>query len=195
MNCDLLPNTGLYAHLGLFLIIAIGCLLLGTAILLAGRRRRGRRRTGAATSLMILSIVGAAFVILPGTPAQATNSDCGTTENSLVVRQTSTMDGLAPGLAPVAITGLVVNNSLDSTYITAVEVEITSVTTRPGSRPGTCDASDYLLLHTRMLVGRTITPGGSVPFAGAAIGLRNKITNQDACQRAVIHLLYTANPD
>jgi len=191
VNCDPLPNTGLFEYFGLFLIIAIGCLVLGIVMLLASRRRR----TGVVASLMVLSIVGAAFVIPPGTPAQASNSDCGTTENSLTVKQTSTMDGLAPGLAPVAITGLVVNNSFDSTYIRVVEVEITSVTTRPGSSSGACDASDYFLLNTRMLVERTLSPGGSAPFAGAAIGLRNKTTNQDACQHATIHLLYTANPD
>ena len=192
MNCDPLPHTGLDVNLGLFLMIAIACLVLGTVILLASRRHR---RTGAAATLMILSIVGSVFAIPSGTPAEAASSDCGTTENSLTVMQTSTMDGLAPGLAPVAITGQIVNNSTDSTYITVVEVAITSVTTRPGSRPGTCDASDYLLLNTRMFVKRTLSPGGSAPFTGAAIGFRNKTTNQDACQHADIHLLYTANPD
>ena len=46
----------------------------------------------------------------------------------------------------------------------------------------------------RMLVERTLGPDGSSPFAGASTGFNNKATNQDACQRAVIHLLYTANP-
>jgi LPXTG-motif cell wall-anchored protein len=191
VNCESLPNTGLDANLGLFMFIAIGCVVLGVVALFASRRRR----TGATASLMVLSMVVAAVVIAPETPARAETSDCGATENSLTVVQTSTMNGLAPGLAPVAITGRVVNNSTDSTYLTAVEVEIFSVTTHRGSRPGTCDASDYFLLNTRMPVGRTLSPGGSSPFTGASIGFRNKTTNQDACQRAVIYLLYTANPD
>ncbi len=193
MNCDPLPNTGLDANLGLFLMIASGCLALGVVLVLASRRRR--RRTGAVVSLLVLAIIGAAFVVPSGTPAQASTSDCGTTSNSLTVTQTSTLVGLAPGLPPVGITGLVVNNSLDSTYITAVEVEIVSISARSGSRPGTCDTSDYFLLDTRMLVERTLDPGGSAPFTGAAIGFSDKAVNQDACQHAVIHLLYTADPD
>lgn len=197
MNCYPLAYTGINANIGLILIIAIGALLLGTATVLATRHRRRRTRAAAAT-LTVLSIAVVTFVMPPGTQAQASNSDCGAspaTTNSLTVRQTSTMDDLAPGRAPVAITGLVVNNSLDDTYITAVKVEMTSVTTQRGSYPGTCDASDYFLLNTRMLVERHLGPGASTPFTGASIGFRNKPTNQDACQRAIIHLLYTANPD
>lgn len=192
MNCDPLPNTGLDANLGLFVIIAIGCLVLGAVLLLASRRRRGR--TGSAASLIVLSIACVTFALPSAPPARAETSDCGTTQNFLIVRQTSTMAGLAPGRAPVAIIGLVANHSAESTYLTAVDVEITSVTTSPGSPPGACDASDYLLLNTRMFVKRTLRPGGSASFTGAAIGFRNKTTNQDACKHAVIHLLYTANP-
>lgn len=193
MNCYPLPNTGVDANTGLFLLVAIGCLVLGAVLVLA--TRRGRRHTGATAALTVLSLVVAAFVLPPGAPAQATTSDCETAgQNSLTVRQTSIMDGLAPGRAPVAITGVVVNNSVDSTYITAVDVRITAVSTQPGAAPGTCDPSDYFLLNPRMSVEQPVGPGGSTSFAGASIGLGNKPTNQDACQRAVIHLLYTANP-
>lgn len=191
MICEPLPNTGLAANLWLWVFIAIGCLVLGMIILFVSRRRR----TGVATSVLVVSLVAAVLTVSPQTPAQAETADCATAENSLTVVQTSTMDGLAPGLAPVAITGRVVNNSADSTHITAVEVEISAVTTSPGARPGTCDASDFLLLDTRMLLERTLDPGAATPFTGASIGFRNKPTNQDACQQAVIHLLYTANPD
>jgi LPXTG-motif cell wall-anchored protein len=198
VNCYPLAYTGINPNIGLILILAIGALLLGTAMVLATRRRRRRTRAAAAT-LTVLSIALVAFVVPPTAPAQASGSDCGasgtTTNNSLTVMQTSTMNNLAPGRAPVAITGLVVNNSLDSTYIRAVKVEITSVTIQHGSYPGTCDASDYFLLNTRMRVEQPLGPGGSTPFTGASIGFRNKPTNQDACQHAVIHLLYTANPD
>ncbi|WP_254896772.1 hypothetical protein [Amycolatopsis sp. Hca4] len=197
MNCYPLAYTGIGLNIGLLLIIAIGAVLLGAAMVFATRHRRRRARAAAAT-LVVLSLVVVAFVVPPGAPAQASSSDCGangaTTDNSLTVTQTSTMNDLAPGRAPVAIAGLVVNNSLDSTYITAVKVEITSVTVLGGAFPGPCDAGDYFLLNARMLVERTLGPGGSTPFTGASIGLKNKPTNQDACQLAVIHLLYTANP-
>ena len=189
MTCDPLPNTGIGAAAGLILILAAVCLALGTILLVLSRRRKG-----ASTALAILLVASAAVALTPGTPAQAADSDCVTGNNSLTITQTSTMQGLAPGIAPVAVTGLVVNNSSDSTYITAVDVEISSVTRRPGSSPGTCDASDYVLVGTRMPVGRTLGPGGSTSFAGASIGFHNKTTNQDSCRNATIRLLYTANP-
>jgi hypothetical protein len=117
-------------------------------------------------------------------------------DNLLTVTQTSTMEGLAPGIAPVPITGYVVNNGPDSTHIDVVTVEITSVTTAAGMPAAACDATDYRLLHTTMAVDRTLDPdGGSAAFSGASIGFADKPVNQDACQRATVHLRYTANPD
>jgi LPXTG-motif cell wall-anchored protein len=201
MNCDPLPRTG-PDDLGLILIIALACLVVGAAFVVLARRRRRAPATLAAVLL-----VGAALLLGPGaaTPAQAV--DCVTVEgspstddapgadNSLTVVQTSTMAGLAPGIAPVPITGRVVNNGPDSTHIDVVTVEITSVSTAPGTPAADCDASDYVLLDTTMAVDRTLGPdGGSAAFSGASIGFANKPVNQDACQRATVHLLYTANP-
>ncbi|MEV6876678.1 hypothetical protein [Amycolatopsis sp. NPDC051128] len=182
-------------NVGLVLSLVIGCLAAGTALTLVSRRRNGTLAV-----LLIVSLVGATTALFPATPAHATTSDCGAdgnhpAGNSLTVTQTSTMDHLAPGVAPVPITGLVVNNGDDSTYLAAVEVQITSVTPAPGSPAGSCDAGDYLLVNARMPVARALGPGGSAPFTGAAIGFRNKTVNQDSCQNATIHLLYTANPD
>jgi hypothetical protein len=112
-------------------------------------------------------------------------------ENSLTITQTSTMDNLAPGADPKAITGLVVNNGPDDTFITAVAVDIVGVVRAAGAPAGTCDASDYALVGVRMPVGRALAPfGGSTPFAGASIGFNNKSTNQDACQGATVQLRY-----
>lgn len=114
-------------------------------------------------------------------------------DNSLTITQTSVMDNLAPGVEPAEIAGLVVNNGPDSTFITAITVEITAVTKRAGAVDGTCDASDYVLLDTRMPVGRTLAAnGGSTDFSGAVIGFNNKSSNQDACQGATIALRYRA---
>lgn len=84
-----------------------------------------------------------------------------------------------------------VNNGPDSTFLTAIRVEIAAVTKLRGAAAGRCDASDYLLLDTRMDVGRTLAPGGgSTTFSGAAIRFNNKSSNQDACQGATIKLRY-----
>jgi len=205
MTCDPLAYTGTGVQLGLLITIAFACLAAG-ALLLLMTRRRGR----VVTVALLLLVCSAAVSITGGTPTVAMAADCPPAEsspadnssagnspanNSLTVIQTSVMKGLAPGIAPVAIAGLVTNNGTDSTDIIAVNVEITGVVTIPGSAPGTCDPSDYVLLDTRMPVGRTLDPGGSTPFSGASIGFSDKSTNQDACKGAAIKLLYTANPD
>lgn len=194
MTCDPLAYTGA-GQLGLLLTVAIACLAAG-ALLPLMTRRRGSVVTGA----LLLLVSGAVVSIIAATPTPAVADDCpsadhSATENSFTITQTSVIEGLAPGIMPVAIAGIVVNNATDSTYITAVDVEIAGVITEPGAVPGVCDASDYVLLDSRMQLGRTLGPGGSTPFAGASIGFSNKSTNQDVCKGATIQLLYTANPN
>lgn len=189
MNCDPLPRTG-PDDLGLLLIIALVCLVLGATLVVMARRRP---RTPATLAAVLL--VGAAVLLGPGAARTDAAMDCVAADNSLTVIQTSTMQDLAPGVAPVPITGRVVNNGPDSTYIDVVTVEITSVTTAPGTPTAACDASDYLLLDTTMPVDRALGPdGGSASFSGASIGFADKTVNQDACQRATVHLRYNANP-
>ncbi|MFC8801187.1 hypothetical protein ACFT2C_25935 [Promicromonospora sp. NPDC057138] len=194
MNCDLLPRTGPDVDLGLILIIAIACLVAGAVLLLAAAR--GRRR--GATAVVAVLLMGTVVVLGPGSAATAATTDCDSSDNSLTVTQTSTMEGLAPGVAPAPITGRVVNNGTDSAYVAAVAVEITHVTAEPGAPAGACSAADYRVIDTTMTVGKTLGPGGSAPFAGASIGFADQATDQatdqDACQRATVHLLYTANP-
>lgn len=184
MNCDPLPRTG-PDDLVLLSIIALACVVVGAVLVGLARRRRG-----APVTLATAVLAGVALLLGPGAAAPAEAVDC-----SLTVTQTSTMAGLAPGIAPVPITGRVVNNGPDSTYIDVVTVEITSVTSAQGTPAAGCDASDYLLLEATMAVGKTLRPdGGAAPFSGASIGFANKAINQDACQHATIHLRYTANP-
>jgi hypothetical protein len=131
--------------------------------------------------------------LTPGTPVQAAAADCVSADNSLTITQTSVMDGLAPGVDPVPITGLIVNNGPDGTHVAAIDVEITAVINDPNAVDGSCDVSDYRVLDPRMLVDRHLGPGGSTPFAGASIGFADKVTNQDACKHARLHLRYTTH--
>jgi hypothetical protein len=65
--------------------------------------------------------------------------------------------------------------------------------TAPGAAAGRCDAGDYLLLNTRMPVGRMVHPGKPAPFSGAAIGFNNTSANQDACKNARVDLRYASS--
>jgi hypothetical protein len=213
VTCDDLAYTGLGVQLGPLLIIAIAC-LFGGALLLLLSRRRGR----AVTAVLMLFVSGAAMAITAGTPTPAMADECPPADNSqaadtitsdpigslpppiypannsLTIVQTSVMEGLAPGGEPKTIAGIVSNNGTDSTFITAIKVEIVGVVIGDPSSSSVCDPSDYYLLDPRMRVGQILGPGGFTTFTGAAIGFSNKSTNQDACKGATIQLLYTANP-
>jgi hypothetical protein len=190
MNCDALPDTG-GPHLPLLLLSA-ACLVAGFLLLFTARSRRSK-----------LSVIAVALFLLGGTfgftdademAAHASASDCvpSTTGpgDSLTITQTSTIKGLAPGVPPVPITGIVANHGSDSAHITAVTVRIESVAKASDSVSGRCDASDYVLLAPRMPLNRSIDSGSAADFAGASIGFRNTSTIQDACQRAMVKLRY-----
>ena len=200
MTCDPLPNTGLDAGIEFILLLALACLVVGATTMLAARRRA--RETPVALALALLLTLGSASALITvgtGAPARRPRpAGCSTSSSAkdrLTVTQTSTMVGLAPGVTPAPITGRIVNISDQSTPGSPP-----STWRSPPSRPGaahrrvTFTSRDYRLIAARMPVGRTLQPGKTTPFAGASIGFNNDTSNQDACQGAAVHLLYTANP-
>jgi hypothetical protein len=193
VNCEPLAVTGLSSNIFLLVGVAAVCLVAGAIALFLSRSpgRKGGRTTAA---LLVVLIGGIVLSVGPVPAVHAASTDCNAADNTLSVTQTSTMDAIAPGVAPRPITGVVVNEGNDSTHIAAVDVAITAVTTSLDAPLGVCDASDFTLSDPLMPVGRTLAPGASTTFSGAAIGFANKSINQDACKNAVVHLLYTANP-
>lgn len=191
MNCDGLPVTG-----GLPLVLLVlAAAWLGTGVLLWSWSHARRLGPGAVVGLIT---IGAGLVLVGGapSPAQAGTTDCTHpgTGNSLTITQTSTMAGLAPGVAPAAITGRVVNNGPDGTFVGFVTVSIVTVTKAPGAQGGSCDTRDYLIQSPRMPVGRTLgAGGGSATFAGASIGFSHTTAKQDACKSATVGLRYDAS--
>jgi hypothetical protein len=184
MTCDDLAYTGSVLP---WTVFGIALLLLLTGIVFVLRRRRGG--SGVATVLLLGSLT-AVLVIAPTPSAHAA---CPAPANSLTIVQTSVNSGLSPTQPPSTITGLVINNGPDDTYITTVTVSITSVTKSPTAVPGVCDASDYVILNPQMPVNAPLGAyGGSTGFAGAQIGFFNKPTNQDQCQGATVELLFVA---
>ena len=188
MTCPPLPDAGLSANLAPVAFLGIVCLGVGVMVLLADRSRTTRI---AASALMVL-LLGTAVVSTPRELAQA--ADCAASDNSLTITQTSALTGLAPGVAPVPITGLVVNNGPDGTHIAVIEVSITSVVVGSSTVSGQCNATDYRITGPRMVVDRHLASGASTPFGGATIGFSNKVTNQDRCKNAVVHLRYITRP-
>lgn len=191
MTCGPLPSTGLDTNVALFLVIGIGCLVAGATLLLV--RRRGRGASAILVSLLVLGAGTSLTTLAPDSPAEAASGECSSSGDYLSLTQTSDLAGLAPGIAPAPITGRLVNHRRHSIRITAVEVTITSITSAPGAPAGACSASDYRLTAARMQVGRILTPGASTPFGGASLGFADRTSNQDACQGATVHLLYSVS--
>lgn len=114
---------------------------------------------------------------------------------AVTVVQTSTVSGLAPGLAAQTLSGNFTNPNSGPVYITSVTASISSVVKAAGAPAGTCDAGDYTLSNATMAVGAEI-PSGTAKgsWTGATIAFNNKAgTNQDACKGATVNLAYTAN--
>lgn len=188
MDCTDIPTTG--SPVASILAWAIALLLLGLALVLVRSRR-----TGTITVLVLLLLTGgvAAFGLASGSPAFADSADCVPLDNDLTITQVSTLTGLAPGVPPAPITGVIVNRGAESPIITAVTVSIASVTKAPDAVTGPCGPSDYILSNVRMPIGRALPSGGSAQFSGASIQFNDKSTNQDACQGARIKLTYVSS--
>jgi hypothetical protein len=150
-------------------------------------------------ALVAAALVGAASVGAyafwtstgAGTGSAATSSGAA----AVTVVQTSTVSGLAPGLAPQTLSGNFDNPNSGPVYITDVTASISSVTKDAGAPAGTCDASDYTLSNAVMNVGAEVPAGNAQgSWTGATIAFNNKPgTNQDACKGATVNLAYTAN--
>jgi hypothetical protein len=190
--CSSLLTTNHGANQWVFIAFVVLALLASGRLMLVARRSSDRG-TGVAASFLALLVIGAAASLAPLTAAHAPGTGCTSAQPSLSITQTSTIDDLAPGRPPGPITGTIVTNGETSTYIASVTVQITSVTLAPGVEAGACAASDYTLVNALMPVKRMLRPGQSVPFSGASIGFASTTANQDACQGAVVQLLYTAN--
>lgn len=190
MSCMSVPDAG--GPTATWWIVCLVCVVAGWLLL-----RRTRIHYAASRTALLVIAVGC--LVLQPSPGQEAD-DCdepGTPRHSegshaLVITQTSTIEGLAPSAAPVAIAGTVTNTSRDSTYITHVTVRISSITRAEESGAGSCSAADYVVSNSRMAVERGLPELSSLPFSGASIGFRNSSHNQDACKRATVHLAYVS---
>jgi hypothetical protein len=190
MNCGPLGITGLDGFAMLVAgVLAVG-LIVGGALLVRSRRRS--RATGAVAVVALILVAALGLSTLGAPPAVA--ADCPTPSpsptNALRIDQTSVVVELRPGQAPSPIEGMVTNRKDEPLYVTAVVVSIVGVTLSPDAAPGTCDASDYVLLDPEMPVNEMVEPHESVAFSGASIGFLDQPWNQDACQGATVHLAY-----
>lgn len=197
--CPDLAATGspLLGALGLAVVL----MALGLALLILARRS-----PRAAVAIVVLLALPVAVLgigsdtahaqgtnsteCLPSSPTAPNPSPQVSGTAQVVVVQTSTNEGLAPGVAASTLTGQVRNKSTETVYVNDVTVTITGVTKAPEAVAGSCNASDYEIIGARMAVGAVVAPRDDVAFSGASIGFVDKPVNQDACKGATVSLGY-----
>lgn len=138
----------------------------------------------------------AALVIVGGGAAYAywTNSGSGTgeaetgTNQTIVVNQTSTITGLAPGLPAQTLSGNFDNPNTSPVYVTSVTATVT------GTDQTGCGVSDYTIAGAAPVNAEVPAGTGQGSWSGLTIQFNNKpAVNQDACKNAVVSIAYTAN--
>lgn len=149
-------------------------------------RKRFSKKWVAISTAGLLVIGGGAFAYWsnvgsgPGTATTGTNL-------SVVVNQTSTVSGLAPGLPAQSLSGNFDNPNSGPVFVTAVTAVVT------GTDKTGCTATDYTIAGTAP-VGAEIPAGPGVgAWTGLTIQFNNKGTNQDACKNAAVTLSYTGS--
>ncbi len=111
------------------------------------------------------------------------------TTDSLVINQTSVVEGMAPGVAAVTLSGDFDNPNEGPIHVTTVTASIDSVT----GGTGTCSDADYTLSDATMTVNAEVPVGNSEGnWSGATIAFNNTAANQDGCKGATVNLVYTA---
>lgn len=148
---------------------------------------RKKKIAGVAFGTAVLTLAGgAAFGYWSVTGSGTDTANTGTV-TSINVNQTSTVTGLAPGLAAQPLSGDFDNPNSGPVYVAAVTA-VVSGTDRAG-----CGATDYTIAGTATVAAQ-IASGTSVgSWSGLTIQFNNKVTNQDACKNAVVTISYTAN--
>jgi hypothetical protein len=192
-SCPDLAGTGF--PVASILVAATTLLAVGAVLVLASRAGHSH----SANAVVLLVLGGAMAAILTGwSAARAAPAECGSgaaprITASVMISQMSVIRGLAPGVPPAPISGVVANHALHDAYVEAITVSISSVTKAAAAAAGRCSADDYELLDATMPVGDLLAPGASANFAGASIAFRNTSVNQDACKSATVSLQYVAS--
>ncbi len=150
--------------------------------------RHGKRTTAIIAGVVVLLVgAGAAFAYWTNSGAGTGDADTGTNV-AVVVNQTSTVTGMAPGVAAQALSGNFDNANAGPVYVAAVSATVSGTDT-----PG-CGATDYTIAGTAT-VGAQVPAGTGVgSWSGLTIQFNNKAgVNQDACKNANVTIAYTSS--
>lgn len=145
------------------------------------------RKWAIALTVGTLFVGGAAFAYWTTTGAGTGSASTGTNA-AVVVNQTSTVSGLAPGLAAQSLSGDFDNANAGPVYVAAVTATVT------GTDKVGCDSTDYTIAGSATVNAQVPAGNGVGAWTGLTIQFNNKTgANQDACKNAVVDIAYSAS--
>lgn len=151
-------------------------------------KRNGKRTTTIIIGVVVFLLgVGVAFAYWTNSGTGTGDADTGTNV-AIVVNQTSTVTGMAPGVAAQALSGNFDNDNAGPVYVAGVTASVSS-TDKTG-----CTAADYTIAGTATVATQVAAGDGVGSWSGLTIQFNNKPgVNQDACKNAVVTIAYVSN--
>jgi len=154
-------------------------------------RTKGKMKTRTMAILIGIGVAvaggGIAFAYFSSTGAGSGTATAGSAAVPIVVKQLTNVAGVAPGVAPVALSGNFDNGNTGLVYVAAVTASVT------GSDKSGCDGTNFVIAGTS--TPRVEIPAGTGvgAWSGLTVAFVNKSTNQDACKGAVATIAYVAS--
>ncbi len=158
----------------------------------SAHRGTPNRRPAVIALITLVSVVGigtAAYAYWT-TTGSGTGSAATGTSQSIAVNQTTTVTGLAPGVAPQALAGDFTNPNPGPVSVGAVTATVSIVPAVSG-----CTAADYAITGTGEVANGGVVPSGTNvgSWSGLSIEFVNSETrNQDACKNVPVTITYSA---
>jgi hypothetical protein len=180
------------------------------------RKTKLRTRTIGLLVGLGIAVIGGGIAFAYFTNVGAGTGAAGTgSNNPVVVKQTSAVTLMAPGVAPQALSGNFDNtNNPGPVFIQGVTATISSVTVvvpspAPSPPPPACTVTDFVIAGGTPVPPNgaqsayiPIGPGGAgveIPagsaqgsWSGLTLQFNNKATNQDACKNSTVNITYAA---
>jgi hypothetical protein len=146
---------------------------------------------GGVTVALLAASGGVAFAFWTAGGAGAGSATTGTTA-PLVVTQTSTSAGVAPG-GSVALAGNFSNPNTTPITPTSVTATIPAFSVKTDASKPACTQADYSITGTVAVTGPVPASGTGGSWTGLALTMSNAGTNQDNCKGLAVAIAYTSN--
>jgi len=131
-----------------------------------------------------LAIGGTAFAFWtsPGTGSAAAETS---NTKPLIIKQTTELKPLAPGIAAQELAGTLENPN-DAT------IHVNSLTVKVDTNSKTCGAENFTVVSP-ISVSADVVGNGTGNWSGGSIAFNNTDKNQDACKNVKVQLVYSSN--